>query len=69
MGLWAILDFFLHRPDFLLPVPLYPMHKKYFTKNPAFLKLTKFDGDSVKNESAGQKTRGGGGGSKSPPPV
>ena len=40
--------------------------KKFFTKNPAFLKLTKFDGDSVKNESAGQKTRGGGGLQKSP---
>ena len=34
--LWAILDFFLHRPDFLLPcTQACPKHKKFFAKNPS----------------------------------
>ena len=43
--LWAILDFFLHTPDFLLPM--------YFKL--LFIKSKKFHGDSVKNESARAK--------------
>ena len=45
--------FFLHLRTFYRPVP-YPMQKK-ITKNPLnyyILKVEKFPGDSVKNESA-----------------
>ena len=48
----AILDYF-HRPDSFVP---YPINKKnIFNKNSlnyCSLKVTKFHGDSVKNESA-----------------
>ena len=43
----AILDFFLHRPDFLPPCTPYIKKKNPFHFYP--LKVTKFYGDSVKN--------------------
>jgi len=70
--LWAILEFFFHRPDFFPPCTLpYKLKKNIFlTKNPLnyyALKVTKFHGDSVKNESASTKKLQGGG-AKHPPP-
>ena len=47
--LWAILDFFYTLRTFYRPVP-YPMHKKS-SLNYYLLKVKKFHGDSVKNES------------------
>ena len=68
--LWAILDFF-HRPDFFPPCP-YPINKNknFFSKNVLnyySLKVTKFHGDSVKNESATTKKTTGGRCVKPPP--
>ena len=55
--------FFYTLRTFYHPVP-YPMHKKKnFTKNPLkyyLLKVKKFHGDSVKNESARAKKLEGG---------
>ena len=50
--LWSILDFFLHRPDFL---PLCILKQRNVFKNPLHffsLKVKRFHGDSVKNPSA-----------------
>ena len=53
---------FLHRPDFLPPCTLTSNQciKNKFTKNFYLLKVTTFHGESVKNESARGKNRGGG---------
>ena len=57
--LWAILNFFL-KPDFFphCTLPYELKNKKNFNKNPLnykSLKVTKFYGDSFKNESARTK--------------
>ena len=69
--LWAILDFFFTDRTFFPPCTLpYKLKKNIFlTKNPLnyySLKVTKFHGDSVKNESA--RTKNYRGGAKRPPP-
>ena len=59
--LWTILDFF-HRPDFFSVLWLYPTLsiKKIFVNKIYFklfsLKVTKFYGDIIKNESTRTKT-------------
>ena len=66
--------FFFTDRTFIPPCTLpYKLKKNIFlTKNPLnyySLKVTKFHGDSVKNESAKTKKNYGGGGAKRPPPA
>ena len=55
--LWAILDLFSHRPDFLLPCSLlYTYDEKFYKKSLNFYSK-KLHGDSIKNESARTKRK------------
>ena len=65
--------FYFHRPDFFPPCTLPCKFKKniFLTTNPPnyySLKVTKFHGDSVKNESARAKKLEGGGAPNALPP-
>jgi len=69
--LWAILDFFSQTGLFFRPVP-YPINKKYVflaknSLNYYSLKVTKFHGDNVKNESTRTKNYMGGAPNAPPP--